>query len=417
MWRMSVKEGDVSEVLDVIRKLSEANQQRAKQYTEGSLPLSFVATMMGGNAPSFAQYVRSLGANIVTCAGANEEFDAASRSAEAARGKGAVLDFYTAWVAAEIGVLDILKSWFGRLVTPQSTAEAIDHLIARQEEGRGQQTMTVGWHKGQFIRREITDEFIDQQVAALRTIKETIFANCEIARAILPNDLPELAVKILELIDAHALDPIYAARSDNMLLLSDDLRYRQLAHAVAEVPGIWLQAALASASAEGATDRERVARAYVALAAHRHDHLRLDASILLDVYRFANSDFREFDAVTDFIGPQTADMRSHTMVVYHFLSGLWLNSKGDLRSRRATGMILGKLLRFRTADWYIWLGLLMLGTEMEIDLYIAAWLPGHFLPEEPVAEAMQLWRIRFRRRRFGAVSPLALLVARLGSSP
>ena len=181
----------------------------------------------------------------------------------------------------------------------------------------------------------------------------------------------------MELIDTHALPPIYAARSDNMLLLSDDLRYRQLAHAIAEVPGIWLQAALASASAEGAADRERVARG-CALAARRHDHLRLNANILLDIYRLVGADLREFDTVTDFIGSQTADMRSHTLVVYHFLAGLWLDSKGDLRSQRATGMILDKLLRFRTANWYIWLGLLMLGTKMEIGLYIAAWLRATF---------------------------------------
>ena len=37
-------------------------------------------------------------------------------------------------------------------------------------------------------------KFIDQKVAGLRTIKETILAHCEIARPILPNDLPELAV-------------------------------------------------------------------------------------------------------------------------------------------------------------------------------------------------------------------------------
>ena len=33
--------------------------------------------------------------------------------------------------------------------------------------------MTIGWHDDQFIRQEITDEFVDQKVAGLRTIKET----------------------------------------------------------------------------------------------------------------------------------------------------------------------------------------------------------------------------------------------------
>jgi cellulose synthase operon protein C len=413
MWRMSVREGDISEILDVIRKLSEANQQRAKKYTDANLPLSFVAKMMGGDAPSFAHYVRGQGAKIVTCAGLDQEFAAACNSAEEAGGKGAVLDFYTAWVAAEMGILDILKSWFGKLITPQSTIESIDRLIEHEEEGRGQRMMTVGWHNGQFVRQEITDDFIDQQVKALRTIKESILAHCEIARTILPNDLPELALKILDLIDGHALDPIYAARSEDMLLLSDDLRYRQVAHAIAEVPGIWLQAALSSALAGGVANRERVLQAYIGLAVRRHDHLRLDAGILLDIYNLtADDELRNFDAITDFIGSPSADIRSHTLVVYHFLSALWRAAKGNLRSQKATGMILGKLLRFRTADWHVWLGLLMLGTDIEIDQYIERWLRGHFLPAGLVVDVVRAWRAKFRRRRFGPISVLALLIAR-----
>jgi hypothetical protein len=226
------------------------------------------------------------------------------------------------------------------------------------------------------------------------------------------NDKIVIVRGALELIDGHALDPVYAARSENMLLLSDDLRYRQVAHAVAEVPGIWLQAALSSALSAGIANREQVLRAYVGLAARRHDHLRLDAGTLLDIYNLAADDgLREFDAVTDFIGSQTADMRSHTMVAYHFLSALWRVRKGDLRSQRATGLILTKLLRFRSADWHVWLGLLMLGTEIEIDQYIERWLGGHFLPTRPVVDAAGAWRAKFRRRRFGPVSALALMVA------
>src|SRR5262249_1518285 len=127
MWRFSVKEdGDATEVLDVIRKLSEANRERAKAYTETALPLAFVARMMGGDAPSFAQYLRGLGASVVTCAGSDGEYNAADRFAAENRGRGAVLDLFTAWVAAELGILDILKAWFGRLLTPQSTIDAID---------------------------------------------------------------------------------------------------------------------------------------------------------------------------------------------------------------------------------------------------------------------------------------------------
>ena len=174
MWRLTVKDGNITEVRDVIRKLSEANEQRAKTYTEGELPLAFVARMMAGDAPSFAQYVRSLGGKINTCTGRDEEFSAALALANEARSKGAVLDFYTIWVAAELGILDILKTWFGRLLTPQSTIDAIDRLIAHEQEGLGKRMMTVGWHKGQFVRQETTDEFIEGQIAAFRKLKYRI---------------------------------------------------------------------------------------------------------------------------------------------------------------------------------------------------------------------------------------------------
>ena len=69
-----------------------------------------------------------------------------------------------------------------------------------------------------------------------------------------------------------------------MILLSDDLRYREVGRVVADVRGLWLQALLASALAAGAAERSRVTKAYVYLASRQHAHIRLDAGILRDVY-------------------------------------------------------------------------------------------------------------------------------------
>lgn len=414
MWRFTVKDGDIAPVLDVIRKLSEANQQRAKTYTEGTLPLAFVAKMMGGDAPSFAQYVRGMGANIATCTGQGDEFVSGGKLADEARAKGAVLDLYTAWVAAELGILDILKSWFGRLLTPQSTIDEIDRLIAREEEGIGRRQMTVGWQDGQFVRQEVTDEFIERQIAALTAIKKGIISQCEMMHVILPNDLPELALKIFELFGDHILDPIYVAHSEKMILLSDDLRYRDVARAVADVGGLWLQAALATALGSGAAERARVIKAYIHLAARKHDHVRLDSEILRDVYEACtDTQLREFDVITDFIGVEKADMYSHTMVTGRFLSDLWKASNGDLKSQAATGIIISKLVRFRSEDWAIWLALLMHGTTSAVVSYLERWLFGHFIPAQPVVAAYRAWQAKFRRirRTIGQVSAEAMRIA------
>jgi cellulose synthase operon protein C len=417
MWRFSVKEeGDATEVLDVIRKLSEANRERAKSYTETTLPLDFVARIMGGDAPSFAQYLRGLGARIVTCAGSGEEYDAAAGFAAENRGRGAVLDLFTAWVAAELGILDILKAWFSRLLTPQSTIDAIDALIALTWEGLGRCMMTMGWDGKQFTRHEITDEFIEQQVAALQTIRDAITSHCEVVHVVLPNDLSDLALRIFETFGNRVLDAVYAARSEGMVLLSDDMRYRDVARVVAEIRGLWLQPVLTAASTAGAADRTRVVMACVHLAARRHDHVRLDAAVLRDVYALSDeAKLREFDVITDYIGVEKADMQSHSAVTGQFLWELWASSNGDMKSQRATGMILGKLLRHRPRDWAAWLALVVHFNGREATAYIESWLKGHFLPVEPVVHFYRYWGKRFRlaseARRSGTASVIAMRVA------
>ena len=72
--------------------------------------------------------------------------------------------------------------------------------------------MTLEWRDGQFHGREITDAFVASQVAALRAIKTAILADCEVASVLLPDDLSVLALKVLELVGNHSLDPVYLAR-------------------------------------------------------------------------------------------------------------------------------------------------------------------------------------------------------------
>jgi tetratricopeptide (TPR) repeat protein len=109
-WRFTMKEGDITPILDMVKKRAEASRENAKLYLEKTFPLAFVARLSGGTATGFAQYLRGIGAEILTCLGALEERDAAVKIAKEYRGRGVVLDEYTAWVAAEIQILVILKN-------------------------------------------------------------------------------------------------------------------------------------------------------------------------------------------------------------------------------------------------------------------------------------------------------------------
>ena len=48
-----------------------------------------------------------------------------------------------------------------------STIAMIDRMIARENEGRGREQMTIGFHDGRFYRNEVTDEGRDRQIAGL----------------------------------------------------------------------------------------------------------------------------------------------------------------------------------------------------------------------------------------------------------
>jgi hypothetical protein len=111
---------------------------------------------------------------------------------------GAVLDEYTAWTAAEMGVLHLLKNWFGRLTTPSSTIASIDRLIRREEESLGLESMSVAWRDGQFIRVDATDEFTRQQIEVLEKLRADIIAYCDVEHALVPDRRRAIGTIVLE---------------------------------------------------------------------------------------------------------------------------------------------------------------------------------------------------------------------------
>jgi hypothetical protein len=412
LWRVELKDNDLDAVFAFIRKKAEADREVANSYIEKGLPLAFVARILGRPPAAFAQFVRSLDADIITCQGNDEERAIAYALAASARGKGVVLDEYTVWTAAETGILDILKAWFGSLSTPSSTIGSIDRLIRREEESLGQKSMSIGLRDGQFIKFETTDEITRQQIANLQKLKDDIVVHCEVEQVLVPDQLPEFAVNVVEQFGSRLLDAVFLAKSRDMVLLSDDLRYRQVADLVNGTKGLWLQATLGCALDSGALDLARTADAYVQLALRRHSHLTLNAEILRAIYdRSDVGDLGAFEAITDFIGNKTAEMHSHTRVTIGFLASLWSDFKGGLKCQKATGIIVGKLIRHRQSDWGFWFAAFFFGGNGMLENYLVGWLQGHFMPAAAVDYGISQWKQLMRggrSRKFAGASSSVL---------
>lgn len=381
--KFTVEEGKVGSVLDMVRRRAEHNRKIASSYMEQELPLAFVARLLGGDVLSFADYVRTLGGDIVTCRGGAGEREEAMGLAREGRGAGVVLDPYTAWVAADIGVLPDLKAWFGSVLTPASTIGMIDRLIDRERESAGQSQMTIAWHDGQFFRQEITDADRDAQVANLTRIRDALVADVEIREVLVPDDISRDADQMLRRAGSHFLDAAFLAAEANAILLSDDMRYRQLCSTVVGVRTLWLQASLLAALEDSSTSPVTYASAVVGLSAHRHGHVALTGAVLYIIAREDDDGLPKLRrALTRLAGP-TAEMTSHIVVLRDFLRLLWLldHDLPLLKMKAATGLALSATLAHRKADANAVLQSVawQMPRTRPAKLYLNAWLRGHFI--------------------------------------
>ena len=402
--RFTSGEDNIETILDVVRRGAEQNVERVRLYQEKSIPLAIAAQGQGGDVVGFAQYVLQNGGNVVTCVGSGPERDRAHLVSHRYRGKGAVLDAYTAWTAAEIGVLSPLSAYFGSLRTPRSTIDMIDRMIHRADDGRGREQMTLSYRDGQFYRDVITTEFRDRQIAALKDIRTAIEAECEVVPVIVPDQLSEPAEMMLSVGGSRFLDAAFLAADTGSVLLSDDLRYRDFSALAVQSEAIWLQVALAAACDNKKLTFMEYAKAVGGLAARGHEHIALTGPLLYAIVRQDADGFPLLRASLRFLAGPKAEMQSHFSVFADFLSLLWPPTRDFPipKAQAVTGLAMNAMLVHRKADWVSTLTAIISrsgsGRNVGFARYLREWLDGHFIKANDLARR-ELSRDRSRVKK------------------
>ena len=382
LYAFSMKDGDISPILEQAKKQSERNLMIADFYIDKHFPMAVITGMVGEEPSGFAEYIRSLGHAIVACRGDHPEREFAERLALRPPNGGAVLDFYTAWIASTFKLLAPLKAVFGRLIVPRSV---VDEFLKMEHDAAhllGGEFMRVGYHDGQFIRQVTSEAESQRLVQSMEERRTAVESFCEVLPAEIPDDATDLSKTITASCGTHTLDPAFLAAQGDRILISDDMYFRQNAEKECGVKSsLWLQAALNVAKRRNILTRTHYAEAIVGLAICRHSHLALDADTLSDVLEADDTTglFR-FTAVADFIGTKDAEIGSHVRVVGEFMTRVWSLSMSDVKKQAACGRVIEKLLRYR-ADWKN--VVLALRTRIYGDYsaaaYLEGWLRGHFV--------------------------------------
>lgn len=351
---MSVVDGDVDvePVFDIIRQQEEHRQAILTTYQQLAVPLTALAIANNKSVLEIAELIPQMEGDIHTCIGSLEERTEAERFAEKAKGKGAALDTLTAWLSHHLGLLPSLKTWFGRLAVSQQTIDELLMTRGRIEINRGREYMTLGFEGDQRVRTIHSPEETEARIALFTTTIDAIKANCDVLPVDGEDELADSTLEHREVID-RMMDPVHLAKQHRLLLLTDDLRLRQLALRYG-VRSSWLQAVGLLLRRKNEISGAQYARAVGLLAVRRHTHVSLDGQTLTDIMSIEDDPAnRLFDASINFIGGPKADMYSHIVAVADFMNQIWAAPVPSWVAGRAIDKLLWRLLSGRYDQWEI----------------------------------------------------------------
>jgi hypothetical protein len=394
MERVQIFGDDVEPILNYFKDQSQRMRTQADLYVEQGFPISVVAALFNTSSIELAHNMRAEGYNIAASHGNDAERRAAHEIINAKRQHGVVIDAYTAWTISTLGAFDIIKRVFGEIRLAQSCFDEITKLLIAAEN-KDTDSFSMYWREGKLFRDEMSTEQITAQLSFLKNLHVDVLTNCEIVPSEAPDEIPDVSRELIKNFSADLLDPVFCCMNGG-LLLTEDMRYRTLAHQEFGCEGIWLQAVFIYAVGMEVLPFDDYCKLVVGLAHRKHSHLSVEGTTLANLVISQNG-FGEDDlaAVTEYIGNKTADIQSHFLVASEAIILIWLSSQLRPTIRQsACSVILRSLIRFRGNDWSDMLAMLYVKSPRSLRGFMISWLQGHFLPmrdfSDKVKIAMQL---------------------------
>lgn len=390
-YQFEIKGDDLSPIFEQVRTFSEHESLVLDNYLKNSFPIALAAAVLGKSSIEFAGSILRRGEVIRTCVGTYEEREQAVRLLRESADRGIVLDTYTAWTAHSLDVISVLKSLFHRVALPQSSLDELRQWRDRyRQTPDGEPLMTLAFVDGEYVRQEFTPEEMARSAALIGEGSDVLARELEILPAVAPSEPSKLETAILDLADHGVLDPAYVGVSEDLLLLSEDLQYRNLAYALYRKPNAWLQAALMLAADTRKMTGEAYSRAVTGLAIQKHNLVSVNAATLLAIASADDTDgLQKFKAIAESIGGPAADLESHFAVSWGFLNAIWTTDLPLLRRSAASSAILERLVPLlakhdQLNDAY---RAMLNDARPLLRDHLIRWSRGHFLHIQPESKA------------------------------
>ena len=383
---IKVLDDDIGPVLEQVRRRSDWLRKRADLYLENSLPISVVSGNEPGAEVGFHSYLISINRDLRVCLGTVTELKKALDSIQENNQRGAVLDAFTAWHAAEIGVLSVLRDCLGPLAIPTSELQILRAMVEEFHFDSGEESMRLAYENGEYVRHLVTVEERKKSSALMRSRISTIETICSQEPEVAPDTLPESAEALLKSPIGNRIMPAILAGTER-LYLSEDVMMRRLAETTIEVNCIWLQVVLSTAFEGGKMTLDAYTDAVLYLATGRHAHVALTLPVLLSAFeREANDDIQNLNTLARYVGISGADFRSHIELAAGFINTVSAERpREDFRTLKAINLMFHSLLYENRGDeWQKWTTSLYFRLSEYPKTLLKRWCRGHFLPFEEI---------------------------------
>lgn len=347
LWSIKVEDGNVQPLFDLIKRQAERDEDFISTVAEKHIPFGIAAGIWKKDVFQVSDLLRSSRGAIYTCVGTVEERDGAVNIIERYKGKGIVLDTYTAWVAARLDMLGVLKEYFDEVLVSQSTIASIGQLV-RESKQHNRASLSVGWRDGAFIKTECGEDELKAQVERCVSQMNSLVEKCKIVQFDFPSGLDQFTELLLD-VSPESIEPYFLAKKNNALLVSDDGFSRGFAKNAYELTdSTWLQAIINEMKRDGVITLQAYVDIIFGLCLYKHTSVSISSSVIDAVFeRDSTTQLDEFRVICEYIGGPSSEQDSHLGLVLRFVAKYWFFAFNSTNNQA-----LEKLLKKSSGDAY-----------------------------------------------------------------
>ena len=242
----------LADIRAITKARAEADQRILDEYRSKSIPLSFVAALVGKNPLDAWSGLPSVGIKFQVCRGTLPEREEAVRAIKQHGGKGCVLDAITLSIVRRLGLEKAVSAVCGPLNTTQSVIELFAFRAFEAQGSVGKKQGYIGWRNNRIVVEEFSEELLKKAAEECAKELSWVRGTVAIVPAMPKKDFSESTQTLTNIIGQKVFDPAIAADGNGLLLLSRKTWAFECGQAATfQNAATWLQPVLIAARAEG----------------------------------------------------------------------------------------------------------------------------------------------------------------------